>query len=100
MKFPTSEKQKIEKTHTKENNYTHKTIFTWFGNLSISTKLQEFHYYQGKYKGWLQCFFTLSQDDNNTIKKSRNIIRVRSGCQPDQTQLGSTKPNTNFIKKA
>ena len=74
MKFPTSEKQKIEKTHAKENNHTHKTIFTWFGNLSISTKLQGFHYYQGKYKVRLQCFFTLSQDDNNTIKKPHNII--------------------------
>ena len=28
------------------------------------------------------------------IKKSRNIIRVRSDCQLDQTQLGFTKPNT------
>ena len=26
-------------------------------------------------------------------QKARNIIRVKSGCQPNQTQLGSTKPN-------
>ena len=28
------------------------------------------------------------------IKKPRNIIRVGSDCQTNQTQLGSTKPNT------
>ena len=36
-------KQK-EKTHAKENNHTHKTIFTWFGNLPTFTELQGFHY--------------------------------------------------------
>ena len=45
-KIPTCEKQKkIEKTHAKESNHTHKTIFTWFGNLPTSTELQRFHYY-------------------------------------------------------
>ena len=34
----------MEKTHAKENNHTHKTIFTWFGNLPTSTELQGFHY--------------------------------------------------------
>jgi len=48
----------------KKNNHTHKTIFTWIGNLPTITELQGFHYYQGKYKVQLQCF-TLSQDDNN-----------------------------------
>ena len=39
-KIPTYEKQKkIEKTHVKENNYTHKIIFMWFGNLPTSTEL-------------------------------------------------------------
>ena len=28
-------KKKIEKTHAKENNHTHKTIFTWFDNLQF-----------------------------------------------------------------
>jgi len=42
--------KKIEKTHAKENNHTHKTIFTWFSNLSTSMELQGFHYYQGKHK--------------------------------------------------
>ena len=27
---------------------THKIVFTWFGNLSTSTKLQGFHHFQGK----------------------------------------------------
>ena len=40
----------IEKTNAKQekkkkNNHTHKTIFTWFGNLLTSMKLQGFHYY-------------------------------------------------------
>ena len=45
------EAKQIEKTHAKEkkNNYMHKTIFTWFGNLPTSTELQGFYYYQGKY---------------------------------------------------
>ena len=38
------ETKQIEKTHAKENNHTHKTIFTWFGNLPTSTELQRFHY--------------------------------------------------------
>ena len=38
------ETKQIEKTHAKENNHTHKTIFTWFDNLPTSTELQEFHY--------------------------------------------------------
>ena len=49
-KIPTYEKQKkIEKTHVKENNHTHKTIFTWFGNLPTSTELQRFHYKTRRY---------------------------------------------------
>ena len=38
------ETKQIEKTHVKENNHTHKAIFTWFGNLPTSTELQGFHY--------------------------------------------------------
>ena len=33
------ETKQIEKTQAKENNYTHKAIFTWFGNLLTSTEL-------------------------------------------------------------
>ena len=38
-----------ENTRQRKNNHTHKTIFTWFGNLPTFTELQGFHYYQGKY---------------------------------------------------
>ena len=43
------ETKQIEKTHVKENNHTHETIFTWFGNLPTSTELQGFHYKIRKY---------------------------------------------------
>ena len=62
--------KKIEKTHAKENNYIHKTIFTWFGNLPTSTELQGFHYYQGKIKSAATNFFFLSlkkHDNNKTL---------------------------------
>ena len=48
------ETKQIEKTHVKENNYTHKTIFTWFGNLPTSTKLQGFHYKIRRYNSALE----------------------------------------------
>ena len=32
----------------KKNNHTHKIVFTWFGNLPTSMKLQGYHYYQGR----------------------------------------------------
>ena len=58
--------KKIEKTkHQKKNNHTHKTIFTWFGNLPTSTELQGFHYYQRK----LQCaaiVFFFFKNNNKT----------------------------------
>ena len=38
------ETKKIGKIYAKENNHTHKKIFTWFGNLPTSTELQGFHY--------------------------------------------------------
>ena len=31
-----------------QRKQSHKTVFTWFGNLPTSTKLQGFHYSQGK----------------------------------------------------
>ena len=44
--------KQIEKIHTKENNYMHKTIFTWFGKLRMSTELQGFHCSQEKIQVW------------------------------------------------
>ena len=32
----------------RQRNQLHKTLFTWFGNLPMSTKLQRFHYSQEK----------------------------------------------------
>ena len=70
--IPTYEKQKKkEKTHAKESNQTHKTIFTWFGNLPTSMELQGFRYYQErrKYKVRLQDFsHYLKKHGNNPIK--------------------------------
>jgi len=60
-------RNKIEKTHVKKknkNNHTHKTVFTWFGNLPTSTKLQRFHYYQGKIQNTAVQFFSLRKKKN------------------------------------
>ena len=102
-KSSTYEKQKIEKIHVKENNHTYKTIFTWFGNL------QGFHYYQGKYKVWLQCF-NLSKDDHNNNKTLITkigffyIIRIGFiiGYKTGQKfswgfQLGPVGPSLHFM---
>ena len=37
-----------EKKFTKEKLITHKTVFTWFGNLFTTLELQEFRYFQEK----------------------------------------------------
>ena len=55
------ETKKIEKTHAKESNQMHKTIFTWFGNFTMSTELQGFHYYQGKVQKCGYNIFSLPQ---------------------------------------
>ena len=75
-KFPTCEKQKIEKTHAKENNHTHKTIFMWFGNLPTSTELQRFHYYQGKIQSVaVQFFHSLEKPTTNPNHQS-NVLYI------------------------
>ena len=75
----------------------HKTIFTWFGNLPTSTKLQGFHYYQGKkYKVRLQ-YFSLSQEtrqQQTLISKLRFLHpahRIHNELQnmPKFIQVGS-----------
>ena len=45
---PVRNKKKQRKHTPKKNNHTHKTIFTWFGNLPTTTELQGFYYYQRK----------------------------------------------------
>ena len=59
----TYEKQNRENTRQTKNNHTHKIVFTWFGNLSTSTELQGFHYYQGKkiQSAVVQFFLSLSK---------------------------------------
>ena len=62
-KFQTCEKQKNrEKKRQKKNNHKHKTIFTWFGNLPTSTKLQRFHYYKRKLQCVVTVFFFLKKN--------------------------------------
>ena len=109
--------KKIEKTHAKENNHTHKTIFTWFGNLPTSTELQGFHYYQGRIQS-VATVFSLSQERHDKKKKknpnnayqpksllhglnfSKSPIKNHSTLfgsgwviKPEQTKLDSIKPN-------
>jgi len=62
-------KNKIEKIYVKEKiNYTHKTVFTWFGNLLASTELHRFHYYQGKIQNAaVQFFFFLTKLQQQTL---------------------------------
>ena len=67
---PVINKKKIEKTHAKESNYTHKTIFTWFGNLPTSTELQRFHYYQEKVQSAATYILTLKNTATPPLKKA------------------------------
>ena len=77
----------------KKNNYTHKIIFTWFGNLPTSTELQRFHYYQGKRN--TSCGYSFSSHSqkhgNNAIFGSGRVVEL------DQTKLGSTWWNVNSL---
>ena len=72
------ETKQIKKTHVKENNHTHKTIFMWFGNLPMSTELQGFHYYQEKIKN-TTCGYNISLSptrQENTILSSYMAARL------------------------
>ena len=85
--------------------------------MPTSTKLQRFHYYQGKikYKVWLQ-FFLLTLKKHNHEKNPNNQIAFSTQSlskspiknhatlfgsdqviKPDQTKLGSIKPNKSPI---
>ena len=85
----------------KKNNHTHKTIFTWIGNLPTITELQGFHYYQGKYKVRLHCFNLLKDDNNNKtlitktgffyILRTKFIMGYKTG-QKMSTQAQADKP--------
>ena len=51
-----------KKKRQKKNNHTHKTVFTWFGNLPTSTELQGFHYYKRKLQCAVTVFFFLKKN--------------------------------------
>ena len=50
----------------------------WFGNLPTSTKLQGFHYYQGKIKSAATFFFSLSQETRQQQNPNLKIGFSRS----------------------
>ena len=111
---------------SKKKIHTHKTIFTWFSNFPTSTKLQGFHYYQGKIQSAaIVFFFSLSRNTTTTnpnlkiafstscalawadtfhglslrkshIKNHATLFRSSWLIKPDQTKLGSTKPNKSL----
>ena len=62
-------KNKIGKIHVKEKiNHIYKTIFTWFGNLPMSTELHRFHYYQEKIQSAaVYIFFSLTKLQQQTL---------------------------------
>ena len=68
IEIPTCEKKKEEKTHAKESNHTHKTIFMWFGNQPTSTELQGFHYYQEKVQSVATDILTLKNTATPPLK--------------------------------
>ena len=111
------ETKKIKKTHAKEKNHPHKTIFTWFDNFSMSTELQGFHYYQRRIQS-TTCDYNISLILKNTamawayrpkpplhglnLSKSpiiNHAILFWSSwvVKPDQTKLGFIKPNNRLI---
>ena len=113
-----------ENTRQRKNNNTHKTIFTWFGNLFTSTELQGFHYYQGRIQStscdYSFSFFTQKHDLQKTlitklcflhksllhglslnkfpIKNHTTLFGSNRVVKPDQTKLGSTKPNIDNVE--
>ena len=79
--------KKIEKRkRQKKNNHMHKTVFTWFGNLPMSTKLQEFPIIKENYNVRLQCFsFSKTTRRQNPNHKKKQLLypphRIHNGLQ-------------------
>ena len=67
---PVRNNKNRENTRQIKNNYTHKIIFTWFGNLPMFTELQGFHYYRKKYKSAATVFPISQKHGNNTYNKT------------------------------
>ena len=72
----------------------HKTIFTWLGNLPTSTKLQGFHYYQGKYKVRLQFSHSLTKQQQQ--QKPQSPKTVFTSCTQDSQWV--RKRAKNFLE--
>ena len=93
------ETKKKKKTHAKENNHMHKTIFTWFGNLPTSTELQGFHYYQGRIQSTklrLQSFFSHIKNTATTQHKTlkpESRFRKNGLNGPKKILPGALPPN-------
>ena len=80
--FQTCEKQNREKHMPKKNKHMHKTIFTWFGNLLMSTELQGFYYYQGKIQRAAVPFFSLSKTTSrNPNHQNNGFYILRTGLR-------------------
>ena len=82
----TCEKQNRENTRQqkKNNNHMYKTVFTWFGNLPTSTKLQRFHYYQEKIQSVAVQFFSLSKaTTRNPNHQNNGFYILRTGFTMD-----------------
>ena len=106
---------------TKKNNHTYKTIFTWFGNLPTPTELQGFHYYQERIQSAVTMMWYSSKNttthktlitkvgftmgyrpkpplhglslSKSPIENNATLFGLDWVVKPDQTKLGSTKPN-------
>ena len=78
---------KIKKNIRQRKIITHKTIFTWFDNLSIYTELQGFYYSQRKIQSAaVQFFFFLSlKNDIKTLVSKTTVLypthKIHNGLQ-------------------
>ena len=77
MKFPNMWDVKIEKNIYQRKIITHKTVFTWFGNLLTFTKLQEFHYSQKKKKRCGSSIFLSQKQYKTLISKTAVFISTQ-----------------------
>ena len=80
---------------SKKNNYTDKTIFTWFGNLPTFIELQESHYYQGKIQSVVVqgFFFFFSLSLSQKLQRQTLITKVTfsTSCAQDSQWAPWTK---------
>ena len=76
----------------------HKTIFTWFGNLPMSTELQGFHYYQERMQSTkiAATIFSLSHEEHGnhtTLENPDYKRRFHNGLnRPKKISQGHKPP--------